>query len=95
MADELTPIKVSLARIEERQEAYLYRILNMDMKIDGLAAKVELRPCKEDIAQIITPLKERVDRVENTQTWLLRSGVASISVLTAGIAAISKKIGLV
>lgn len=92
--EDLTLVLVGQARIEERLEANTHRIRNIDMKLDSLDAKIELRPCKEDITAIIGPLKERVDSIEKTQTWIVRSALAGVALVGSGLVAIGKKFGV-
>ena len=81
--DDLTDIRVTLARIEERQEAALQRFHRIDQKLDTLAPRSELEP-----------LGERIDRVERTQTFILRSAMVGFSTVMGGLYALGKKMGL-
>lgn len=81
--DDLTEIRVTLARIEERQEAALQRFRSIDQKLDTFALRSEL-----------APLGDRVDRVERTQTFILRSAMVGFSTVMGGLYALGKKMGL-
>jgi hypothetical protein len=81
--DDLTDIRVTLARIEERQEAALHRFRSIDHKLDTFALRSELEP-----------LEERIDRVERTQTFILRSAMIGFSTVMGGLYALGKKVGL-
>lgn len=81
--DDLTDIRVTLARIEERQEAALHRFHSIDQKLDTFALRSELEP-----------IGQRVDKVERTQTLILRSAMVGFSTVMGGLYALGKKIGL-
>lgn len=81
--DDLTDIRVALARIEERQEAALQRFHGIDQKLDTFALRSELEP-----------IGQRVDKVERTQTLILRSAMVGFSTVMGGLYALGKKIGV-
>lgn len=89
-SDDLTQIQVTLARIEERQEAQLHKVRNVDTKIDALAARMDRYVEKEDLI----PLERRIDKVEGTQAWMVRSAVASATLISGGLYAVGKKFGV-
>jgi hypothetical protein len=81
--DGLTDIRVTLARIEERQEAALQRFRSIDQKLDTFALRSELEP-----------LGQRIDRMERTQAFILRSAMIGFSTVMGGLYALGKKLGL-
>jgi hypothetical protein len=87
--DDIRAILVSLARIEERQEASAHRVRNMDMKLDGCLRRADLDP----ILERIKPLEARVGKLEGFQTWVYRSaGTVGLAVL-GGLAYLGRKMG--
>lgn len=84
---DLTDVRITLARMEERQEANLHKLRNIDMKVEALAAKtVE----KEDLL----PLVKRVSDLENAQRWVTRTILVGLTGIAAGAVYAGKKIGL-
>ena len=94
MSDEIplnstTAIQVSLARIEERQEASMHRVRNVDLKIDALTIKLDKYAEKTDLE----PLSHRVDALESQHTWLIRAVIVAGAVIISGLYTIGRKVG--
>lgn len=83
MSEDLTDVRVSLARMEERQEHTLHRLRNIDQKMDAFATKQDL-----------AATNKRVDDVATTQNWITRSAMAGFTVVMGGFAAVGKKLGI-
>lgn len=79
-----------LVRIEERQEAALERSLGLSSKLDVLTNKLDRYVEKEDLL----PFMQRVESVESTQTWMVRSLLIGAASVLGGLYAGAKKIGL-
>lgn len=82
-ADDLADMRVALARIEERQEAALQRARRIEDKLDTFALRGDL-----------LPLQERIERVERTQTFVLRAAMVGFSTVMGGLFALGRRIGL-
>lgn len=84
---DLTEIKVSTARIEEQVKSLVtttslqHKI--MSEQIEKLAGKAEV----EDLA-------DRIEKLESTQSWVVRGIIITAMTALAGAAGISKKLGL-
>ena len=87
MTDDLTDLKVMVARIDERikagNEEADHRHKNMTTALQGLVSKSDH-----------AALEKRVTDVEGTLKWLLRSLVAINTAIAAGMAAVGKTLGL-
>lgn len=80
--DPLMAVLISLARIEERQEAAAHRARNIDMKLDACVRRDDLKP-----------LEMRVEKLEGFQSWATRTaGTVGIMVF-GGLAYFGKKMG--
>lgn len=88
---DLTEIKVAMARVEERQETNLHNTQNISTKLDGLFSKLDKYATLDDLI----PIDKRVAEIEKTNSWIVRGFVAGAAMITGGIYAIGKKIGVV
>lgn len=85
--NDLTEIKVSTARIEEQVKSLVtttslqHKI--MSEQIEKLAGKAEVRD-----------IESRVEKLESTQSWVVRGIIITAMTALAGAAGISKKLGL-
>jgi len=85
--DDLTEIKISAARIEEKVQALMastsLQAITLSSQLDKLASKEQV----ED-------LDARVQKLEAAQSWLVKSVIATAAAALASLSGLSRKIGL-
>lgn len=88
--EQAIELRVTLARIEERQESTTHRLRNMDMKLEAFVTKRDLEAMGDHVAATCGPLDKRLDKIESASAWIVRTIMAAVVAAVAGLFAIAK-----